>query len=522
MAVAVVQRLAKGSSGAVASLSLAAGDGWATPAAGNLLIVFGNSDATITMTTSGFTAGPSVIDGNGAYAWYKLAAGTESTITITPGGSARTTISAIEVSGASLPIDASNSSTIAGSNGLVTSAASVTTTAAGDFIAGAALLHSYSVASPSSPSWTNSFTNTLSASSTPVAGSVDVTTFVGELIAGAAGSYSTVCSWTTNAGDRQHIIMAFKAAAGGTAFTRTVDDPVGLSDTATAVSTFARTATDSAGLADTAAAVSTFVRVQTDSSGLTDSVAPAAAFTRSATDSSGLTDSADTVSAFARAASDDAGLTDAASALSASGFTRTVDDSVGLTDTQALARSATITDTAGFTDVVALARTATVTDAAGLTDARALAGTATVVDGAGLTDSVSAQLAAAGTRQIDDTTGLTDQVTVASTQTLTDSLGLVDAATLAVAAARDATDALGITDTAAVSMDRAAVATDAAGLTDAVSVNLTSSGTQVLTITDSIGLDSAFRIRQTTHRLSSGVTVRLSSGMTSRYPLVPD
>src|SRR5687768_14340301 len=120
MAVAVVQRLAKGSAGAVASLSLASGDGWATPTAGNILIVFGNSDATIAMTTSGFTAGPSIIDGNGAYSWYKTAAGTESTITITPGGSARTTISAVEISGAALPIDASNSATIAGSNGTTT------------------------------------------------------------------------------------------------------------------------------------------------------------------------------------------------------------------------------------------------------------------------------------------------------------------------------------------------------------------------------------------------------------------
>ena len=216
MAVAVVQRRDKGSAGAVASLSLASGDGWATPTAGNILIVFGNSDATITMTTAGFTPGPSVVDGNGAYSWYKSAAGTESTITITPGASARTTISAIEISGASLPIDASNSSTIAGSNGLVTTAAAVTTTAAGDFIAAAALLHSYATSSPATPAWTNSFTNTLAASSTPVVGSADVTTFVSELIAGAAGSYSTACSWASpNAGDRQHIILAFKDDGGG-------------------------------------------------------------------------------------------------------------------------------------------------------------------------------------------------------------------------------------------------------------------------------------------------------------------
>lgn len=215
MVAAVVQRVGKGSAGAVTSLALGSGDGWATPTAGNVLAVSGNSDNVLTMTTSGFTAGPNIVDGNGAYAWYKTAAGTESTITITPGGSSRTAMTAHELSGVSLPIDASNSSTIAGTNGFVTTAAAVTATAAGDLILAFALLHSYSVASPTITSWSNSFTNVLSASSTPVAGSADVTTFAAELIAGAAGSYSTVCTWgTQQAADRQHIILAFKATAG--------------------------------------------------------------------------------------------------------------------------------------------------------------------------------------------------------------------------------------------------------------------------------------------------------------------
>ncbi|BEL07830.1 hypothetical protein Q0Z83_060210 [Actinoplanes sichuanensis] len=218
MVAAVVQRLGKGSAGAVASLAVGAGDGWATPTAGNILVATANSDATVTMSTAGFTPGPSIIDGNGAYCWYKAAAGTESTITVTPGSSARTAMTVHELSGVSLPIDASNSSTIAGSNGTVTTAATVTTTGAGDFILAAALLHSYSGVSPSAPSWSNGFTNTLSPESSPIV-SGDCKTFIGELIAGSAGSYSTVCSWTSVAGDRQHIILAFKASGGGAAGT---------------------------------------------------------------------------------------------------------------------------------------------------------------------------------------------------------------------------------------------------------------------------------------------------------------
>lgn len=214
MPAAVVQRIAKGSAGPVASLSVGAGDGWAAPAAGNIIAVSGNSDATVTMTTAGFTNGLSVVDGNGAYTWYKVATGAETTITITPGASARTAMTVHELSGAVMPIDAQNSTTIAGSNGSTTNAATVTTTAAGDFLLAYALLHSYAVSSPTGASWSNGFTQTLAASSTPVVGSADVTTFAGELLAGAAGAYSTVCTWTSPAaGDRQHIILAFKESA---------------------------------------------------------------------------------------------------------------------------------------------------------------------------------------------------------------------------------------------------------------------------------------------------------------------
>lgn len=216
MAIAAVQRLGKGGA-AVSSLAIGAGDGWATPTAGNLLVASGNSDATITMTTAGFTAGPSVVDGNGAYAWYKVAAGTESTITITPGSAANTCMTVAEYSGVTAsPFDAQNSSTIAGTAGTTTTTASVTTTAAADLVVAFALVHAFAT-DPATPSWSNSFVNQLSPTSAGAGNRV--LTFMGELLpAGAAGSYSSVCTWTNNADDRQHIILAFKVGAGGPAF----------------------------------------------------------------------------------------------------------------------------------------------------------------------------------------------------------------------------------------------------------------------------------------------------------------
>lgn len=215
MAIAAVQRVGKGGTGA--SVAIGSGDGWSTPTAGNLLVAFGNSDATLTISPSGWTAGPSIIDGNGAYAWYKVAAGTESTITITPSVSDDAVLVVAEYSGAAgSPFDAQNSSTIAGSDGTTTTSASVTTTQSGDLVVAAALLHSFSGGSaPTSPSWTNSFTQRVSAASAAGTGASRCITLVGDLLpAGSAGSYSTAASWTNNAADRQEIILAFKAAAG--------------------------------------------------------------------------------------------------------------------------------------------------------------------------------------------------------------------------------------------------------------------------------------------------------------------
>lgn len=210
MAFANVQRVGKGAN--AASISIGSGDGWATPTSGNLLVVSANSDALVSITGT-WTAGPSVIDGNGTYMWYRISDGTETTITCTPSVSDTICITAAEYSGnTASPFDVSNSSTIAGSNGTTTTSVSVTTTAAGDLIIAAACLHSGGSPQPNTPSWTNSFTNQLTAASGGTT-SADVVTFYAELTAGAGGSYSTSASWTGGCGDRQELVIAFKAAA---------------------------------------------------------------------------------------------------------------------------------------------------------------------------------------------------------------------------------------------------------------------------------------------------------------------
>jgi hypothetical protein len=222
VAVANVQRVGKGNNAASNSIVIGSGDGWSTPTAGNLLVVSSNGDFTSTAPTGSgtWTAGPSIVDGNGVYTWYKVATGTESAITVSlTSGTFDFVITACEYSGTSAtPFDVSNSSTVSGSPGFASTSASVTTTAAADLIVAFGLFHSAGATAPTFSSWSNSFTNGLSASSGLVRNQACYT-FVGELIvAGAAGAYSTVLTTATQQStDRQCIVLAFKAAAGAAA-----------------------------------------------------------------------------------------------------------------------------------------------------------------------------------------------------------------------------------------------------------------------------------------------------------------
>lgn len=209
MAPVLVQ--AKTNNGATASLVVGATQAWATPTAGNLLVAWGNSDGTIT-TPSGFTAGPSVVDGNGAYSFYKVSAGTESTITFGNGAN-NTTVGVLEYSGivGASPLDASNSANTTGVGSTSTPSVSVTTVTANDLVIAMALIHSGTVAT--GPSWTNSFVNQQSA--TQGTGTTSVSSFVADRVVTTAAAYATVASWTNTASDRQALILAFKPSTGG-------------------------------------------------------------------------------------------------------------------------------------------------------------------------------------------------------------------------------------------------------------------------------------------------------------------
>jgi hypothetical protein len=205
-----------GAQGNAATHVIDSADGWLTPGVGSLLVAWANSDATVTVNNS-MTAGPSVVDGNGVYFWYKVAAGTESSFTFTPAVSAKHNVGVLEYTGLapSSPFDVSNTSTIASSPGNTTGPVSVTTTDVdGSLILALAGLHSIFSFTPSSPVWTNSFVNIDHQTNGAFSGT-DCVSFLGELITGSNALVTTGCSWTgaSSAGDRQQLVIAFDAEA---------------------------------------------------------------------------------------------------------------------------------------------------------------------------------------------------------------------------------------------------------------------------------------------------------------------
>lgn len=189
----------------------------ATPTPGNLLVAWANSDALVSIGGTGWSAGPSVIDGNGTYMWWKVVGVSEpSTVTFTPSVSDFITAGLLEYSGnTATPADAASSSTHSGAAVSATTAVAVTTTADHDLGIAAGLLHTSSPAAvaPTVPTWTNGWSNVQSQGA--VSDGFACYSFVGDnLDLGTAGSVSTAVSWSTNTwGDAQQLLMTFTAAA---------------------------------------------------------------------------------------------------------------------------------------------------------------------------------------------------------------------------------------------------------------------------------------------------------------------
>jgi hypothetical protein len=301
----------------------------------------------------------------------------------------------------------------------------------------------------------------------------------------------------------------------GIDYTRSPVDDLGLTDGGVAVNR-SGSLTDNLGFTDTVdaqlSAGGDHTRAPADNLGLTDD--RLVELTRAVADTLGITDSPISIDSD-EAVTDPLGLTDSVGVEASGAISRTLADTLGLSDAQAidrglgLAENLGLTDTAaavvdhtrspadplGLTDTVNVeaggAATRQVDDTLGLTDARALDRTATVTDTLGLTDTTARIVDTA--RQPSDTLGLSDTVDVqaagATTRQVADNLGLVDTAAVAASHARAVTDTLGLTDAVQPVGGFARAVTDTLGLTDSVAVETGEAATRAAS--DTLGLTDA-------------------------------
>lgn len=155
MALTLVQRRTSASAANVTTLAAT----WSpAPVQNNLILCRANSDATVTMSSSGWTLATSQVNLTGLYLWYKIAGAAESTtVTITPSASASTEMIIEEYSGNATTsvLDKFQSAT-----GATTGTTAATTQA--DELAIAQVGISNAVGGGFSATWNNSFVATTS------------------------------------------------------------------------------------------------------------------------------------------------------------------------------------------------------------------------------------------------------------------------------------------------------------------------------------------------------------------------
>ncbi|MEV1331127.1 hypothetical protein AB0J20_16295 [Micromonospora costi] len=181
------------------------------PPPGQADVLCVNSNTTVS-TPAGFTAAPSAVANQGAYIFYRIAAGGEgSTVTVTTSGDHNTQVSWSRWSGVSAADDAIATS-VNGSAGTSSPPHSTRTLAeAGELVIAFAALSNIGSPTPTSPSWSAGYTPLTAA--TQGTGTSGVVGFVGYKAGGGPAAESPSVSWTNNASNRYMLTLTFMASS---------------------------------------------------------------------------------------------------------------------------------------------------------------------------------------------------------------------------------------------------------------------------------------------------------------------
>lgn len=220
----VIQHV-ESSAGAQTNVTVA----WSTPTThDSILVAWANSDAVVD-TPSGYTLIDSQINGNGAYVWYKVAAGTDADVAFTTTVTGKTiTCGIIELGGLLTTGIPSAHSPVYASSVAVSSPPATITIPVTSYVLGLAFLHNLNDGDPGAfVSWSSLLTNFADvASDVGVDASHWCHTFVGGAGAIAPSGPTINATWTNSTGaDRNTFLITFQEL--GTAATPTVATATG-------------------------------------------------------------------------------------------------------------------------------------------------------------------------------------------------------------------------------------------------------------------------------------------------------
>ena len=169
----------------------------ATPTAANLLVLCVNSDTTVS-TPSGWTlpTNGSFVVQQGAYVFYKLAAGSETAVTITTSGNFGTLVSYFEYSGnhASAPFDKAGNAQQDHGGYISTPSVSVTPATSGELLLAFGALAGAAPPAASSPVWSDSYINRLT---TTLNGTTGFQHFIADIRGASVAAHAASVTWST-------------------------------------------------------------------------------------------------------------------------------------------------------------------------------------------------------------------------------------------------------------------------------------------------------------------------------------
>jgi len=181
--------------------------------AGNLLVVAGNSDATLTISGGGggWTLADSAVANQGTYLWFKTAAGGETSVTLTPsvsdmvaGAVAEFTVVATLDVHTSTNRSGSSAATVAtGTTGATAQSVELVVVVAGP--------HSFSsTAIPASPTWVTATSIASGGTAHPTLSGQNVALSLGFYVTGSTGTQSETCTFNNSSFDSGGVIAAFR------------------------------------------------------------------------------------------------------------------------------------------------------------------------------------------------------------------------------------------------------------------------------------------------------------------------